>query len=264
MDTWLPTYPGQPNEMVDNVCVNTCLLGKPWEPQVMAAAQLALKTGQLVVEIGASYGLHTRLLAGSNPVLALEPQHAAFQCLAANTNGTPHQVTCLQLGAYDNQRLITVTEDQVAPEVAKQAGHPSACLMPASDGIPATAVDGLLDTIYGPSLKPNVCLIKVDAQGADYHALRGCEQTIRRCKPALLFEYEVHMAKRHGWEFDDLREWLGELNIPGVLYQIDDIPNFFFDVDDNGPDQHWHEAMRFPVPVPAKKKTRKKVAAKGA
>ena len=244
MDHWLPTYPGQPDAMVDNVCVNTVLLGKPWEPRVMKAAALASKAGELVIEIGASYGLHTRVLAGHNPVLALEPQHAAFQCLAANTCGLPHQVTCLQLGAYDNQRLITVTEDQVSPEVAKQAGHPSAILLPASDGIPATAVDGLIDTIYGPSLRPNVCLIKVDAQGADFHALRGCEQTIRRCQPALLFEYEAQTASRHQFAFEDLRAWLETLDIPGVLYHLGDDINFFFDVDDGGPAAEWGEILR--------------------
>ena len=263
MDTWLPTYPGQPNEMVDNVCVNTVLLGKPWEPRVMEAADLALKTGQLVIEIGASYGLHTRLLAGSNPVLALEPQHAAFQCLAANTAETDHAVTCLNIGAYDNQRIICVNELQVDPHAVKQPGHPSAVLVPASDGVPATYVDGLLEAIYGPSMRPNVCLIKVDAQGADYHALRGCEQTIRRTKPSIIFEFEAQTAVYHSWEFDDIREWLGALDIPGVLYAIDDI-NFFFDPDDNGPADEWKEIIRFPVPVPVKKKTRKKAAAKGA
>jgi len=273
MDTWLPTYPGQPNEMVDNVCVNTVLLGKPWEPRVMEAAELACKTGQLVIEIGASYGLHTRLLAGSNEVLALEPQHAAFQCLAANTADTDHPVTCINVGAYDNQRILGVSEVQEDPHAIDQPGHPSAVLVPASDGVAASYVDGLIDAIYGPSRRPNVCLIKVDAQGADFPALRGCHDTIQRSKPGILFEYEEKMARQHHWEFDDLREWLGDLGIPGVVYQLGDGINFFFDVDDNGPADHWKEIIRFPVPVPVvqappasvgKKKTRKKAAAKGA
>ncbi len=243
MDHWLPTYPGQPDQMVDNVCVNAVLLGKPWEPQVMEAAQLALKAGELVIEIGASYGLHTRMLAGSNPVLALEPQHAAFQCLAANTVGTDHPVTCLNVGAYDNQRVLAVSEQQEDPLIVDQPGHPSAVLVPASDGVPATYVDGLIEAIYGPGRRPNVCLIKVDAQGADYPALRGCVQTIRRSKPSLLFEYEETMAQQHRWEFDELQAWLKALDIPGVLYQIDRL-NYFFDVDDHGPAEEWTEILR--------------------
>ena len=52
------------------------------------------------------------------------------------------------------------------------------------------------------------------------------------------------MATQHRWEFDDMREWLGELGIPGVLYQIDEI-NFFFDTQDNGPDEGWKEIIRW-------------------
>lgn len=234
MDHWLPTYPGQPDEMVDNVCVNQVLLGKPWEPHVMEAAQLASKAGQLVIEIGASYGLHTRLLAGSNDVLALEPQHAAFQCLVANTVEADHEVICLNVAAYDDHRRMVLSPDQPDPQAAKQPGHPSATFVPNPHaGWHAAPVDQLVRAIYGPLMQPNVCLIKVDAQGADYHALRGCGDTILRCKPAILFEYEAQMAKAHSWEFDDIREWLGELKIPGVLYKLgeDDI-NFFFDPTD--------------------------------
>src|SRR5262249_53548020 len=39
---------------------------------------------------------------------------------------------------------------------------------------------------------PAVRFIKIDAEGGEYHILLGAQQTIRRCRPAVAFEFGVN------------------------------------------------------------------------
>ena len=50
----------------------------------------------------------------------------------------------------------------------------------------------------------NVAFIKIDVQGADGEVLLGAIQTIKRCSPVIVFEWEEHLSKNFSVTFDSL------------------------------------------------------------
>jgi hypothetical protein len=60
----------------------------------------------------------------------------------------------------------------------------------------AVAVDTLIPA------DTHVTFIKIDVQGCDLRALRGLRQTLDRCRPPVVFEYEGISADWHGDPFE--------------------------------------------------------------
>lgn len=56
-----------------------------------------------------------------------------------------------------------------------------------------------------------VSLIKVDAQGSDFFALKGAENTIKKHHPMITFEYEPEYDAIFGISYKELDEWLVSL-----------------------------------------------------
>jgi FkbM family methyltransferase len=63
----------------------------------------------------------------------------------------------------------------------------------------------------------NVCLIKVDTQGADLRVLQGAADTIRRCRPVILFEWERDLDLQHGTTLDAFFSFFAEMNYDVVM-----------------------------------------------
>jgi FkbM family methyltransferase len=178
---------------------------------VREAIELHADRRREAVDAGAYIGLHTVLMSRCfRRVHAFEPQGAVYRMLCGNLalNGCEN-VLAREMALYDRDCAMRLapSERQEAPvpmrdgEVDYERLGNAAGLMfePVDDGragVPATALDSLeLD---------DVGLIKIDAQGCDLRVLRGAAETIRRCRPALLFEYEREMAAAHGAALDDL------------------------------------------------------------
>ena len=49
--------------------------------------------------------------------------------------------------------------------------------------------------------------IKVDTQGSDLRVLQGAIETIKRCLPTIVFEFERIMTKYHGAELSDYEDF---------------------------------------------------------
>lgn len=63
---------------------------------------------------------------------------------------------------------------------------------------------GDIPTITIDSLNLSECgFIKLDLQGYDYFALQGAVETIRRCKPVIMFEHDPSCYLRYGVVADD-------------------------------------------------------------
>jgi|SanBayMetagenome_1026888.scaffolds.fasta_scaffold01262_3 FkbM family methyltransferase len=58
----------------------------------------------------------------------------------------------------------------------------------------------------------NVSFIKVDCQGYDLKVLRGGVNTITKCRPVVVFEWEEHMAQPHGDTFQDTIDFFSSIN----------------------------------------------------
>src|SRR5206468_4192872 len=57
----------------------------------------------------------------------------------------------------------------------------------------------------------DVAFLKVDCQGADALVLMGARETLLRCRPHVVFEWEAELARYYGVDFDELTAFLDRL-----------------------------------------------------
>ena len=84
--------------------------------------------------------------------------------------------------------------------------------------VPLVRLDDTLD----PDLRP--VLVKIDVEGAEQQVIEGALDTLRRCRPTLIFEHGLGSANVFGTEPDDIFGMLAD----EAGYRI-------FDLDGNGP-----------------------------
>jgi FkbM family methyltransferase len=109
-------------------------------------------------------------------VIAFEPDAENYECLTRNLEMHAHGPWSARRCALADARG-TVSLEQHDPgnsgalRVAREGGD-----------VPMARLDDLLD------LDEDVGLIKVDVEGFEPHVLLGAEETIRRCRPVIVFE----------------------------------------------------------------------------
>ncbi len=142
-----------------------------------------LKPGMTVVEIGANIGSHTiclsQLVGDTGRVYALEPQRLVFQLLCGNMAiNSALNVECLQAAAGSEKGSIMVPE--LDPRASNNVGGLGLGGFDSGKEVPVMTIDSL-------GLK-QCHFIKADVEGMEEDALRGAEETIKRCKPILYVE----------------------------------------------------------------------------
>jgi len=184
--------------------------GQEWEPHVRKEIERSARPDGIAVDAGAYIGSHTLTMSRwFKTVHAFEPQRGIFQILCGNLAlNNRLNVLAHNIGLYDRagaMRLAPQERQEVATPVVngqpdyehiKNAAALSFDFVAEGVGdVPAIALDDMT--------LENVALIKVDAQGADLHVLMGAEQTIRRCRPIVLFEWEQDLNKHHEKVFEN-------------------------------------------------------------
>jgi FkbM family methyltransferase len=184
--------------------------GREWEPHVRTAIERAARPDGIAVDIGAYIGVHTITMSRCfRTVHAFEPQKGIFQILCGNLalNGG------LNVIAYNEALYDRAGSMRLAPQERQEVPIPLCDGQPDYDHIGNAAALSFDFVADGGGDVPaialddraleNIALIKVDAQGADLRVLRGAEETIRRCLPIVLFEWERDLALQHGAVLDD-------------------------------------------------------------
>jgi FkbM family methyltransferase len=138
---------------------------------------LALRPGDLLVDVGANVGLHTLLAAACGAeVVALEPLPAARAMLERNVarNGLAGRVLILAAGAADARGELTFTD---GPSCLNHVVGPGEV-----PGVPVRKVPVVpLDEVV-PSGRP-VVMLKIDVEGFEAAVLRGATRLL--ADPAL-------------------------------------------------------------------------------
>ena len=177
------------NQAMKEILDNMLLIGE-YEPYSTKLVKEIVKEGDVAVDIGASIGHFTMLLARqvgkTGKVYSIEPTNNQFPYLLENikANGYEDRVEALQIAAWDKNEIVK-------PQV--NAGH--------EGEIQGRVLDDLLPE--------RVDFVKMDTDGAEPRVLKGLEKTIER-NPQLqmVIEYYPKYVQNLGGRIEDVDEIL--------------------------------------------------------
>lgn len=161
-----------------------------------------VRPGDVVVDAGANWGMHTLLLARltgpAGQVVAFEPHPGVVEELRhhVRVNGF-HQVTVMAAGLLDQEGEIPFTPG----ESSKTSRFDTASEAVASLAIPCRTLDAVMDELKPKALR----LVKVDVEGAEARVLAGAVRTIRNYHPHLVVE--LHNPEQDLAVARQLLEW---------------------------------------------------------
>lgn len=182
-----------------------------YEPHLVACFDKICRPGSVVFDIGANVGFHSLMLshlAGERGrVYAFEPNSENCRLiLLASEHNRVSNITLLPIALSDQRGWayfsshIGSNGGFVSQQFVALHGHGTV--------VPTFTLDEL-------SL-PNVDVIKVDVEGAEYKALKGGEAILSRSRPAVVCEFSMEMINRvSGVAPADFLHW-----IAGMDYRI--------------------------------------------
>lgn len=148
------------------------------EPQRLHAFQW-VKTWRCAVDLGAHIGIFSRHFAQRfDEVVSFEPAVETRKCLERNV---PQNVTIIPYAVGDRDGSV-LFRCHLKNSGATEIVHGEKKDAPGFDHYTVQMIT--LDSLG----LDGVGLVKIDVQGSEAAALRGAEQTLRRCKPVILIE----------------------------------------------------------------------------
>lgn len=168
-----------------------------WVDEEVRSVYLKPKRGDVVLDVGASYGFYTlmasRLVGKEGFVAAFEPSNSSYRGLLANLqlnrtvvkNVKPFKIA---LGDFDGETKFW------GFSTVFQKGE-SFELVPLK----------MLDTVVDELKLNRVSLIKIDVEGTELKVLKGALKTIKKHKPKLTIA-----AYHYPHESAEVMEWLNE------------------------------------------------------
>jgi FkbM family methyltransferase len=188
-----------------------------WEPEVTATIASETKPGMIALDVGADIGYYSmhfsRLVGKAGRVIAFEPIPKARERLVHNIALNKLDNIEVSEFALGNQEGIVFLEDPFTKSrvnLKKTTGgaHDIQVSIKRFDDL----IDGSL---------PSIDIIKMDIEGAEHEALRGMEQTLRRCKPVIVLEVHNHFLPLFNSTSDALLDWLSKLGYEIRTVEVD-------------------------------------------
>ena len=132
----------------------------------------------IAIDGGAHVGTWSKVMSGFFArVIAAEPSQDTFEALAWNLQEAGCQnVDTRQVALGDRPGTVQM---QLDPEQAQKANTGARFVAPGGS-IPVETIDSWA--------LPSLGFLKLDIEGSEPQALRGAKDTLRRCKPIVLFE----------------------------------------------------------------------------
>jgi FkbM family methyltransferase len=176
------------------------------EDFVVGCFQRLVRPGDVVYDVGANIGLHTRLLCsrfGAGEVVAFEPMTENVALLRANValGGPQCRVRVVPAAVSDSDRREALQVDDVMSQSAAldsvtggaaSGGRRQYGLPPRTEEVDVVRLDSVVDR----DRLPAPALIKIDVEGAEASVLRGAAEVLRRYRPALVVELHGTAAAR--------------------------------------------------------------------
>jgi len=158
---------------------------RSYETHVSGYMGSLLKTGQVVVDVGANIGYYTLLTASrvgdTGKVIAFEPDSGNCDLLKMS----------LEANRFTNVEIHTCAVVDTEGVVGFNIGGGSSnggigSLETSMQRVKGIALDTFLEN------EPRIDVIKMDIEGAEGRALQGMQQLIRRHRPIIFTEFSPH------------------------------------------------------------------------
>ncbi|MDP1712221.1 MAG: FkbM family methyltransferase [Candidatus Nanopelagicaceae bacterium] len=201
--------------------------GKFWDPHIKPVYDQYIKKDSICMDVGAHCGFHALYMSKMcKKVYAFEPQPYIFCQLCGNIFiNDRRNIIALNLAAYDKECELTITNagQLVKFNINEDGVDYLNCANSAGIALSPRAGSGLsMKAITIDSLNlPSLCLIKCDAQGSDLRVLMGARQTIIRCRPIIIFEYEEELVKIHNHTYQDHLDFFKSLETHYNIKKLD-------------------------------------------
>lgn len=184
--------------------------GEFWDQQIQPAIDEADRSGW-ALDLGANIGWFTVYMAKRfAQVIAVEAHPATYSLLQQNLTACGvSNVWTYQLAAYATTQLLHLATGEMLgwavpheTDLDQTVGAASLAFVPEHRRLDGLTVQAHPIDHFVPTGARVTC-IKTDVQGCDLQALRGLSQTIARCRPLIIFEYEMGASQWHGDTWQD-------------------------------------------------------------
>jgi FkbM family methyltransferase len=196
---WIPEYP--PGDFIGNCMA----VGQIFDQHVYNMALPYVHESAVVLDLGSNLGqmaMEFAKLAPQGQVYAFEAHPFLYAVMCKNFDENQFTNITPMFGAvWDSADLELFYPD---PDYETFGCRGSWGINPET---PVTEFGVTVNSLTIDSLNlEQVDFMKIDIQGADLRALKGARKTIERCKPAIVFEFELAFA---GSLFkEDLQDYL--------------------------------------------------------
>ena len=166
----------------------TALCYGSYEPMVEKIFTRAIGEASFFLDAGANSGFYSLLARVTNPqakVIAIEPNPEVAMVLFdnLNSNNQSDYVDILNCAIFDKRG----SEKLIVPNFSGSAAGSMSRLHPEEKVESIFQIETILIDDVASNL-PQLDLIKMDIEGAEFQALQGAEQTLTRLQPVIIVE----------------------------------------------------------------------------
>lgn len=199
-----------------DIYVTMTLNGGLWERHIHEACYAVARPGDTIYDIGANAGIIGIDLAshlkGRVRMFAFEPipSLARGVALSAAISGLSDRISVYEA-------MLGAAEGEASLFIPSHAIHASARSRE-SDAVELKRRVFRIDSLVETGQLPLPDLIKIDVEGAELEVFKGATETLRRARPAIIFEADENMS-RFGYTRAELLRLLSDC-VPYRYYYI--------------------------------------------
>jgi FkbM family methyltransferase len=191
------------------------------ELEMLKTFQKYLKPGDILIDIGANFGLHTlyaaKLLKNQGHVFAFEPVASNLNLLEKHIalNDLNGSVTVVPKAVSNSQEKFT------SFYLSSEEMTVTASLNQTEENLLKIEVENTRLDDYWESIDLPIKLIKVDVEGAELEVLRGAEKVLKKWHPILVIEVHGFALPDFGSTIQDLTHFLMNLGYQETKLETD-------------------------------------------
>lgn len=194
-----------PNNAPDDIVIKSMKNGTYFEKHIIDVAEKYIKAGTCVLDVGANLGqmsVHfSKLVGDKGKVISFDADDYIFEFLKKNIAANQcNNVEAIFGAVYNASDKVFYFPKQ---DFVKWSAYGSYGLdLAAKDGreVKSLKIDDL-------DIQVPISFMKVDVQGSDLFAMQGAEETIRKHKMPIIFEFEQQLQKDFNTSFQDYVEF---------------------------------------------------------